>query len=99
MKIQVDDELLFELAQWELDIIANDINASDLDADLKRRLEWVLRHKIDQCFDRLEKEWMPKLRADPSVKSIPIDKQAFAEMIFARPDYQDRTTRDRKSVV
>lgn len=99
MEIQVDGDPVFSMAQWELDVIANDIPLSALDADLKRRLEWVLKHKVEQCYIRFEKEWMEKLRADPEVRSIPIDKAEFVAMVKARPDYKDRAAKDAEAAL
>lgn len=94
MKVQVNGELIFELAEWEKDVIKNDIHADDFDADMKRRLEWVLRHKAEQCYNRMEKEWLEKLRADPLVQSIPKSKEAFVALVKSRSDYKDRKAKD-----
>ena len=94
MKVQVNGEQIFELAEWEKDVIKNDIHADDFDADMKRRLEWVLRHKAEQCYIRFEKEWLEKLRSDPSVQSIPKSKEAFVALVMSRPDYKDRKGKD-----
>ena len=98
MKVSVNDQEVFTLADWEKDVIKNDINANDFDADMKRRLEWVLRHKVEQCYMRFEKEWMEKLRNDPSVESIPKSKEAFAALVISRPDYKDRAARDAEAL-
>ena len=94
MKISVNDQEVFALAEWEKDVIKNDIHADDFDTDMKRRLEWVLRHKAEQCYIRFEKEWLEKLRADPSVESIPKSKEAFVALVKSRSDYKDRKARD-----
>jgi len=94
MVIKLDDVVVFELAQWEQDVIKNEINSDVFVEDVKRRLEWVLRHKVDECFKRFEAEWLQKLRDDPEVQSIPATKQGLVEAVLARPDYQDRKARD-----
>jgi hypothetical protein len=94
MKVSVNDQEIFSLAEWEKDVIKSDINADDFDADMKRRLEWVLRHKAEQCYIRFEKEWLEKLRADPIVQSIPKSKEAFVALVKSRPDYKDRKAKD-----
>ena len=96
MKVSVNcacKDKLFELADIQKQVIANDIESEKLDADLKRRLEWVLMHKYEQCMERLEKEWVGKLVAGGAT-SIPTAKDALAQMIFAHPDYKDRSTRE-----
>jgi hypothetical protein len=94
MKVKVDEQEIFELAEWEKDVIKNDIDAADFDSDMKRRLEWVLRHKAEQCYIRFEKEWLEKLRADPTVASIPTSKEAFVALVRSRADYKDRAARN-----
>jgi hypothetical protein len=94
MKISVNDQEVFSLAEWEKDVIKNDIHADDFDADMKRRLEWVLKHKAEQCYIRFEKEWLEKLRADPTVQSIPKSKEAFVALVKSRADYKDRKAKD-----
>jgi len=94
MKVSVNDQEVFTLAEWEKDVIKNDIHADDFDADMKRRLEWVLKHKAEQCYIRFEKEWLEKLRADPAVQSIPKSKEAFVALVKSRADYKDRAAKD-----
>ena len=93
MKISVDDQELFTLTETQKQVIKNDINADGFDADMKRRLNWVLLHKYEQCFKRLKAEWEPKL-AKAGVESFPTDPDAFAQLVFARPEYLDRKARE-----
>ena len=92
MKISVDDKELYTLTATQKQVLKNDINADELDADLCRRLQWVLNHKYERCMERLKKEWEPKL--SQRVESIPTDKDALAQLIFSQPDYKDRKARD-----
>jgi len=60
---------------------------------MKRRLHYILDHKYKQCFKQLKAEWGPKLAA-LGVESIPTDPDAFAALVFGRPEYRDRKARD-----
>jgi hypothetical protein len=93
MKISVNDTELYTLAQWEKDVIQHDVPTEGFDADMKRRLEWVLKHKVEQCYNSFEKEWIDKLRI-AGVPSIPIDKAQFVALVKARPEYKNRSQRD-----
>lgn len=93
MKISVNDQELFTLSEIQKKVICNDICSLELDADLSRRLQYIVMHKYEQCFDRLKKEWEPKLIADGAT-SLPTDKDALASLIFAHPEYKCRTDRD-----
>jgi len=88
MKISVNDKPLFELDDIQKRVIQNDIHADEFEADMKRRLKWVLIHKYEQCFKRLKEEWDPKLGG--RVESVPTDRHAYAQLVFSQPDYKDR---------
>ena len=94
MQVTVDGVDLYELSATDMEILEYVLPSSTLDADCKRRLEWVLKHKIEQCYKRLRREWMPILQQDPSVESVPLEDEAFFNMVKVRPDYKDRESRD-----
>jgi hypothetical protein len=98
MKINVDGVELFVLSDTQKKVIANDVSNDVLDSDLKRRLQYILMHKYERCFDRLKKEWEPKLAAS-GLKSIPTDVDEFANLVFLQPNYKDRAARDSESKV
>ena len=93
MIIKVDDVQLFELTEIQKSVIKNDIPSEIFDADMKRRIHYIINHKYEQCFKRLKAEWDPKLEA-LGVTSIPTNKDAYATLVFARPEYKDRCARD-----
>jgi hypothetical protein len=93
MKISVDDQELFRLSSTQKKVIQNDIQSEIFDEDMKRRLHHVLMHKYEQCFERLKKEWEPKLKSY-GVEMFPSNEDAFAEMVFARPEYKNRSQRE-----
>lgn len=89
MKILVNDECVCELNETQKKVICNDINADEFDEDMKRRVNYIIMHKYEQCFKRLQDEWMPKLKA-AGVKVIPLDNDEFAELVFSMKSYKDR---------
>ena len=93
MKISVNDTELFTLSEVQKAVIKNDIHEDEFDADMKRRLNYILMHKYERCFERLKKEWEPKLKS-AGVQSIPLDNDAFAQVVFAHPQYKGRKARD-----
>jgi hypothetical protein len=98
MKIKIDDQEIMSLNETKKKVIANDLLKDSLHEDCCRRLQWVLMHKYEQCFERLKKEWEPKLKAN-GVASIPLDNDEFAELVFSQPDYKDREAREQESVI
>lgn len=96
MEIKVNDVIVFELSATKENVIKNDVNEDIFDDDMKRRLCYILDHKYEQCFKRLKTEWEPKL-ADRGITSIPLDPDAFAELVFQQEDYKSRKERDLES--
>lgn len=94
MKISVDDQELFRLSETQKKVIKNDIPEEIFDDDMKRRLQYILTHKYERCFERLKAEWEPKLRAS-GIAMIPTDPDSFAELIFSQPAYKNRSDRER----
>lgn len=92
MKIKLDNELLIEISDIQKSIIKYDIKTSEFEQDIIRRIKWVIEHKIDQCQDRMIKEWKTKLESRYS--SLPTNKDELCKMIIAQSDYLDREGKD-----
>lgn len=97
MKISVDDVELFTLSETQKQIIQNNVNADIFEDDMKRRLQWVLMHKYEECFAELKNEWDSKLITN-GVTSVPTDPEAYAQVVFDQPNYLDKKARDHLSV-
>jgi hypothetical protein len=93
MKISVDNKDLFTLTATQKKVICNDINDDIFEDDMKRRLQWVLMHKYENCFKRLKAEWDKKL-LDNGVKMMPTDPDEYANLVFSQPNYKNRSGRD-----
>lgn len=94
MKISVNDQEVFTLTETQKKVIQNDIPSEVFEEDMKRRLKWVLYdEKYMRCMERLRKEWESKLKAE-GIAMLPTSDEAFAELVFARPDYKNRSQRD-----
>ena len=96
MKVQIDGQDLFELTEIQKKVLKNDIKSEIFEEDMKRRIFYIINHKYEQCFKRLKAEWEPKL-AKAGVESIPVDKDAFAQLVFSQTDYKDRSARDKEA--
>lgn len=93
MKVSVNDVELFTLTDIQKSVFENEIPSAELEDDLKRRLFWVLDHKYQRAFVKLKQEWDVKLAAN-GVESIPVDKDAYAQLVFEQSNYKDRDARD-----
>jgi len=98
MKISVDDQELFTLSEFQKKVMCNDIKEDIFEDDMKRRLQYILTHKYERCFKRLKDEWEPKLKAS-GAKSIPLDEEEFAKVVFEHPDFMNRSARDAASAI
>lgn len=92
MKIKLDYEVLFEIDERMIKLFAHDL--LDPIEEIKRRIRYAIEHKCDRIYERLEKEWIPKLREDPKVDSLPKSKTALCDLIFSRQDYKNRAQRE-----
>jgi hypothetical protein len=93
MKVSVDDKELFTLSDTQKRVIMDNVRSEIFEEDMKRRLQWVLMHKYEQCYEDLKKEWDPKLKND-GVAMIPLNPDAYAQLVFSRPSYMSRSERD-----
>lgn len=94
MKLQVDNQDVFELQLWQEAVIKNDIKDEEFVDDMKRRARYIWEHKFEKCYERFEKEWLEKLRTDQSIQNIPTSKEAFVNLVISRPDYKNRSQRE-----
>lgn len=92
MKFLVNEVCVCELNETQKKVLCNDINCDEFDEDMRRRVNYIIMHKYEQCMKRLQDEWMPKLKA-AGVKAIPLDNDEFAELVFSMNSYKDRKTR------
>ena len=95
MKVDVDNKNLFQLSEHHKKVIQWDIPTEDFENDMKRRIQYIVMHKYQQCIDRLIKEWEPKLRE--RFPNLPTNQEALANLIMNQPDYKDRSQRQREN--
>jgi len=101
MKFHVNGDEVLDLNETKMKVICNDIMKEEFDSDMKRRVQYIISHKYQRCFERLYKEWVidsdgkgSKL-AKNGIKSIPTDPDELAELIFSQPNYSDRSKREK----
>lgn len=105
MKISVDGELLFEITEFQKKVFYNEIEPSEFEKEMKRRVFWVVNHKYEQCVERLKTAWAKDKRevGDSDIKitpsklkerglSIPLNDDDLINLIFSQSDYKDKET-------
>lgn len=95
MKVKLNDEVIFEIDETMMKILSYDLD--DPVSEIKRRLQYIIEHKCDQSFSRMEKDYMGDLRSDPSTTSIPKDKGALVDAIMSLATYNDKKKRNLQS--
>ena len=56
---------------------------------------WIsgsIRGKVNNCYKRMQSEWIPKLMADSSVNAISASRDEFVNQVINRSDYSNRYT-------
>jgi len=96
MKISVDAKDLFTLTEIQKKVIKNEILSEEFEEDMKRRVKYIIMHKYEQCFKRLKAEWDPKFES-AKFTSLPTNKDEYATLVFAQPEYKDRSAREIKN--
>lgn len=92
MKIKINDKVIFEISATDRILLEHDL--LDVDADIERRLEYIIKHKADQCYKRLREEWDKKLELDPLINSVPTKREDYVMFIKKHPNYKSRAQRE-----
>lgn len=91
MKIIAGDKEVCVISETQKKIIADDV-AANVEADIMRRIKWVIDHKVEHQLGKLKAQWLPRLK-ERGVDAIPLDDMKLAELIFSQPDYKDAQAR------
>ena len=81
------------ISDVEMEILKHDIydinNSSD---PLSLWVSGSITGKINNCYNRIQSEWIPKLIADSSVNAISASRDEFVNQVINRSDYSNRYT-------
>lgn len=94
MQVKLNDEVLFEIT--ETDILLLQHAYLDADAEIRYRVQYFIKHACDVIFADFQKDWLKKLSDDPTVKSVPVNRDEFVKMIIARPEYKNWEAREQE---
>ena len=70
-------------------------NIYDTDNESNPLSLWVsgsITGKINNCYKRIQSEWIPKLIADSSVNAISASRDEFVNQVINHSDYSNRYT-------
>ena len=81
------------ISDVEMEILKHDIY--DINNSSNPLSLWVsnsITGKVNNCYKRMQSEWIPKLIADSSVNAISASRDEFVNQIINRSDYSNRYT-------
>ena len=86
------------MADLTITVTIDDTDQKIMKNDLLDLNQWVqdaVTGKKNNCWKRFQQEWTTKLINDETFTDpIPSNKTDFVNLVTARSDYKDRTTRD-----
>lgn len=95
MKVKLNDEVVFEIDPTMMKILSYDLE--DPVSEIKRRLQYIIEHKCEISFNRMQLQYMEDLKNDPSIQSIPKSKADLVDAIMSLATYNDKKKRNLQS--
>ncbi len=89
--IKKDNTEIFQISDVDLKLMADEL--VDVEDEINRRIQWVIEHKCEQVYKRFRQQWEGKLKSE-NVETIPMQKEAFVNLITVRADYKNRAQRE-----
>ena len=86
------------LTDLQQTILSNDLYNDTDNAGIDLWIQNAINGKGSNCWKRMRTQWTQKLMDDDSFTDpIPSNQADFVALVTARPDYQNRKTRDDES--
>ena len=83
------------LTDLQQTILSNDLYNDTDNAGIDLWIQNAINGKVSNCWKRMRTQWTQKLMDDDSFTDpIPSNQADFVALVTARPDYQNRKTRD-----
>ena len=81
------------ISDIEMEILKHNIYDKDNESNpLSLWVSGSITGKINNCYKRMQSEWIPKLIADSSVNAISASRDEFVNQVINRSDYSNRYT-------
>ena len=81
------------ISDIEMEILKHDIYDENNESNpLSLWVSGSITGKINNCYNRIQSEWIPKLMADSSVVAISASRDDFVNQVINRSDYSNRYT-------
>ena len=81
------------ISDIEMEILKHDIYDKDNESNpISLWVSNAITGKVNNCYKRMQSEWIPKLIADSSVAAISASRDEFVNQVINRSDYSNRYT-------
>ena len=81
------------ISDIEMEILKHDIYDENNESNpLSLWVSGSITGKINNCYKRMQSEWIPKLMADSSVVAISASRDDFVNQVINHSDYSNRYT-------
>ena len=81
------------ISDIEMEILKHDIYDKDNESNpISLWVSNAITGKVNNCYKRMQSEWIPKLMADSSVAAISASRDDFVNQVINRSDYSNRYT-------
>ena len=79
------------ISDIEMEILKHDIYDENNESNpLSLWISGSIRGKVNNCYKRMQSEWIPKLMADSNVVAISASRDDFVNQVINRSDYSNR---------
>lgn len=92
MKVYLNESEILSLSEIQREVLCYALPRDIVEADIQRRIQWVVEHKYHEVFKDMKEEWEPKLKE--RYESLPTSDALLAQLIISQPDYKCRQQRD-----
>lgn len=87
-----DTSVVLRVNAVEKIALENDVNS------ISGWLKGAIQGKISSCKEKMVKEWIPKLQADPEIGAMPSDMDDLILYVSRRSDYKSHAALDSLAV-
>ncbi len=91
LEVKLDEEIILDLSIWQLTLLEDNVLTTDIFWNIKKRLKWIIQHKLDRGLLRLKNQWEARLKE--RFEQVPTGDKEFCELVFSQPDYKNKTQR------
>lgn len=87
MQIKIDDKVILDLTDSQVKVLADAMKSGDVTDLIEASIKNNIASGYSRAFEVMRNNWVSVL-AQTGVTMVPLDSDAFAQIIFALPEYK-----------